>query len=352
MVSALRRSGLPILVTLLVLSSFQSTNASSAAALVPDETADSAKRDDRCLSSREEDRILCQASRLKEASLNQVIAEDETTGLEPEAPSGDRDVWKAAYDQWIVGDKRKRKSRAVNRAIEEAKKKLSDSKHLEKAPEDDVQLPEGGDDELTVITAAARAVSKSDTNSGELLGAIRTIEELCYSGDNGKQMQATGGVSHLLRLANSETKEAALLSIKALATCSQNNPQVFDAAVAENAIPMLLKLAERDETPLRAACLRALLALSDAEKASDAFSEHRDSVVAVVRSGITGGTGVDKRRCKIRTLAFVEQFLVKNRDQWRSIFWEAGLEECGKAALKSEDVDLREGAARMLQLLR
>ena len=320
-------------------------NASSAA--VPRPTRDPSSHKDQCSSHREEDRILCAASRDKEASIKQVINEDETAKLEPEPPSAsDKDVWAAAYEQWITGKNRIGKPKSVSRAIEEALKQHPEAQ----APEEltsDHQLPELDDDELTVITGAVHNISSEAISHDSLKHALEVIEDLCYSGDNGRQLAASGGVQHLLRLAVHEA--TSLLSIKALATCAQNNPAVFDTAADAGAVGVLLGTLDKDHS-IRAASLRALVAIGDSENAMEKMIEERERVIRAVLDSLRL-SGPERRRCVVRALALVER-CVHRDDEWRQHFVSAGIAIEAEKEIKNDDVDIREGAARVLQLLR
>ncbi|PXF46941.1 hypothetical protein BWQ96_03279 [Gracilariopsis chorda] len=300
-----------------------------------------------------EDEVLCEAAKAKRASIQQVVEEDEASREPPETPSADRDVWTAAYEQWIEGKQSAGKPKAVNRALKEAMKRYPDvASPQEKEQQNDFIMPDMDDDELTVITAAVQQISDANVTAERLKLALVTIEELCNSGDNGRQMQAAGGVPHLLRHATSESVELSLLSVRTLATCAQNNPSVFDSAVEEGAVASMLTLADNGNDALRAASLRALVAVADSGKAHEPLQDKKDDVVRIVRESLKKNSGTDGQRCQIRALALVEQCLVRLRDSWKTVFVSGGLIDIAEQALKSDSIDVREGAARVLRMLR
>lgn len=305
--------------------------------------------ENRCSSAREEDRILCQASSEKDASIKQVVEEDETAQLEPEAPSSDQDVWASAYKQWIQGEKPKDAPKSAHKAMLEAMKRHPDAKLPEDAVKKDTELPELEDDELTLITRAAKTIS--DLKAEEVIGSLELIEDLCYSGDNGRQMAAAGGVPHLLRLAHSEA--TSILALKALATCAQNNPAVFDAAVEENAISVLLALHGHTKSVLPE-ILRALVAIADSKQAGPEMLADGDGIASITMDALITEEkeSAVKHRAVRRSLALIESLLVKDVDSWTGRFGKDEFVTQAEKRLKSEDLDIREGAARVLQLLR
>ncbi|KAI0566764.1 Armadillo-like helical domain containing protein [Gracilaria domingensis] len=339
-----------VLVAFIILLLFTHTLASTAAVL-SSASDESSTESLQCKAGEKEDQVLCEASKVKQSSIDQVIEEDEASRGPPETPSAERDPWAAAYEQWIVGKNPTGRAKAVNRALEEAMKRYPDAKKPEDSKED-FELQEADDDELTVITAAVQNISASDATAERLTTALDTIEELCNSGDNGRQMQAAGGVPHLLRHASSVSTHISLLSVRALATCAQNNPTVFDSAVDEGAISFMLRLADNSNDALRAASLRVLVAIADSTKAEEALEKEESEIVRVVHDSLRKESGTDGTRCQIRAFALVEQCLVRYRDTWKQKFVSSGLVKVAEHALRSESVDVREGAARVLRMLR
>ncbi|CAN8075054.1 unnamed protein product [Agarophyton chilense] len=302
-----------------------------------------------CKVGGKETEILCEAAKLKKESMDQVIEEDEVS-RDLQEPPEKPDPWTAAYEQWIVG-KNPAGKKAVSRALEEAIKRYPDAKRP-KANNEGIELPEMGDDELTVMTAAVRSILGSEVAASVLVSALDTIEELCNSGDNGRQMQAAGGVPHLLRHASSASTDVSLLSVRALATCAQNNPIVFDSAVDEGAIPSMLKLAANGNDALRAASLRVLVAVAHSTRAEEVLQKEESDIIRVVFDSLHKNAGTDGTRCQIRALALVEKCLEMSKNTWKRAFASSGLVSIAEQALHSESVDVREGAARVLHMLR
>lgn len=306
---------------------------------------------DQCHASKEEDIVLCEAAKIKQESIQAVIGNDETSGTGSEAPPVSRDVWEAAYNQWILGKETKREPKALNRGLHEAKKRFSEAQ-ASKKDEKEFTMPELEDDELTVIAIAVRNISDTKAEAKDVSFALNTIEDLCSSGDNGRQLQATGGVPHLLRIARSSSLDLSLLSIRTLATCAQNNPVVFNNAVDEGAVEFMLGLTSKSSDAIRAASLRALVAITDSEKAIERLRGEKDKVVDIVKESLKTNLSSDGRRCQIRALALAEKCLLEDGNIWKPLFQESGLVQITQVVLKSEDLDIRESAAKVLSMLR
>lgn len=317
-----------------------------------------------CSSTGEEGHVLCEASRRRDDSINQVIAEDETvrTGQDSTPPSADRagDVWAAAYNQWVEGRGKangEKLPKNVARALDEARKRVGakvDDKEENTA--DSFEMPDLDDDELKRITTAAHTLANKTLAAEEVKMVLDTIDALCGSGDNGRQLEAAGGLPDILRNVFHVDADIAIMALKVLATCSQNNPPVFEAAVSKHAaIDTLLDVAKGAEETLglRAAAMRALVALSVASEASSKFAERGNEFIEVVMQAVGADvSNREGRRCVTRGYALVEQCLIVDLGRWKTGFGKAGLERTATAALKSEDIDIREGAARVLKLLR
>ena len=301
----------------------------------------------RCTSSRDEDRILCDASSAKDASIRQVIAEDETTNSEtPSDPQPD--VWTTAYKQWVQGEAVKQPPKAVYKAMKEALKRHPDAKMPDgnNDSQPDANIPDLDDDELTLITKAVRAIA----GGTGVQTALELIEDLCYSGDNGRQMVAAGGMPHLLKLA--QLPEIDHIALKALATCAQNNPAVFNAAVEAGAIAQLLRLSVEKEA-LIPEILRVLVAVADGNDAVERMHADAASVIALCKNALRGTEedNATSRRAIRRAFALLESLLVKDNSTWREQL-QVHFLKLSEKRLKSTDLDIREGAARVLQLLR
>lgn len=313
-----------------------------------------------CSGNHEEDKILCDAAKIKDESIKKVVEEDEASRIENDTPSSDRaqDVWTTAYDQWI-GKGSKQKTDSINRAINEAQKSNPSTKAKEtlKTGETDKQsldslLLDQDDDELTVITSAVRSLSDKLVTSEIQRNSLSLIEDLCYSGDNGRQVEAMGGVETILKLVSDTDTDVGLKAVKAIATCSQNNPQVFNKAIERDSIPILLQRAVvHDNDEWRASVLRALVALSDGGDANQTLFSEKDKLLSLLFNSF-GTSSPNGRRSRIRALALIEQCLRIDRAKWLQPIQAAGIGNKARDALNSDDVDTREGSARVLKLLR
>lgn len=309
-----------------------------------------------CSSSHPESCVLYKASVLQDASIAQVISEDETAHLETaksSLPTSD-DAWAAAFNRWVNPEASS--SKGAQRALEEARKRFA--KTMDAAHESQQKFVDDlknlDDDEATKITHYAQILAREDLPINDLLDALEEVELLCASGDNGRQMAAVGGIKVLIRLFAHMTVDVARDAMRALASCAQNNPSVFEIAVREKAIDKLVELAmgSREEVGIRAAALRALVALTSENEGMERLWERRGDVAGVVMEVVGNrGAGVNERRCLVRGLALAESCLRWSKD-WKGKFMEVNLVEAAERAIERGDADVREGAARVLQMLR
>lgn len=297
-----------------------------------------------------ESRVLCEASARQEATIAQVIAEDETAHLEQtqEPPSSD-DVWQAAYNQWVnpnPGEK------ATQRALDEARKRYGKEQENNSINAAETNILD--DDEVVKITEYAQTLSKNDLSKEHLLQILEEVDLLCSSGDNGRQMAAVGGIKTLLTISANSVSEVAQEAMRALSSCAQNNPKVYNVAVSEDGIEKLVNqvLGNTDNAALRAAALRALVAISDAEEAALRLRSRKHDIGVIVTQVIAKEPeDKEERRCLIRTLALVERCLIVDKE-WMAEFRKLGLHEKAESAVGSADADVREEAARVLSMLR
>lgn len=308
-----------------------------------------------CRSSNPESHILCEASALQDASVAQVISEDGTAHLEntPSPSQTADDVWTAAYQQWINP---RTTSKSAQRALDEVRKRFGEiPDHGQDSEQNFAEdLESLDDDEATKITHYAQIISSKNVPVKDLLDTLEDVELLCASGDNGRQMAAVGGVKVLVQLFAHAAVGVVSGAMRALASCAQNNPSVFKIAMQENAVDKLVDVAmeSEGEISLRAAALRALVAVMDGSEGAARLWERREDVAAIVREVVGwGGWGMDERRCLIRGLALAEKCLTSNRT-WRDTFGEVKLSEAVEIAIESTDANVREGVARVLQMLR
>lgn len=351
-------------VLLVVLLYSRGVEGSSAAAQVSEYVSSTELKTDECSGIEEEGQVLCEASRRRDDSISQVIAEDESVGInqdsDPPSAQNAGNVWTTAYEQWVKGDgssKGAKLSTGAARALGEAEKRFGaalDSKENDAG--NSFEMPELNDDELTRITAAVHTLAKETLGAEEVNIVLDTIDYLCSSVDNGRQLEAAGGVPHILRNVVNRDTGVSVMALKTLATCAQNNPSVFETAVNKHsAIITLLDISKnaKEALDLRAAALRALVALSVASEALNVFAENKSIFVQVVMDAVgSDGSEREARRCVTRGFAVAEQCLVVDLETWKTVFAKVGLDRSANAALKNVDIDIREGAARVLKLLR
>lgn len=308
-----------------------------------------------CGSSHPESFVLCEASAIEDASVAQVISEDDTALLEntPSPSHTADDVWTTAYNQWISS---RPASKGTQRALEEVRNRFIKTSDNGQASTQSFaeDLESLDDDEATKITHYTQILARQNVAAKDVLDTLEEVELLCASGDNGRQMAAAGGVKVLMRLFAHETVDVVSGAMRALASCAQNNPSVFEVAIREKAVEHLVDIAMKsgEEVSLRAAALRALVAVTDGSGGVAGLWERRADVAAIVREVVSWGeSGVGERRCLIRAFALAEKCLTSNRT-WRDIFREVRLAEAAEVAIGSTDANVREGAARVLQMLR
>lgn len=294
-----------------------------------------------------EDQILNDASQLQQDTAAKTVSED----ISVEHPEETRDAWQAAYDQWVLGKKRdlgERSKRSIELALNSASQPIgkdSDGPVIRTAE----QLPEADDDELTVITQATHSLVNSSLE--ELQYSLNVVYELCSSIDNGRQFEAAGGVRHVIRLMDS-MPDLKLLLLKVLAVCAQNNPAVFETAVREGAIDKVLDSIQDVDTAVRAAALRALRSLADADDSIEFFYKRREDIISLIATAArVDELGTEESRVLTRGFALMEILLIKDATRWSPILIDENIVASGKRMLQSENPDIREGAARVLKLL-
>lgn len=228
------------------------------------------------------------------------------------------------------------------------------------------------DDELKLVMRAAKRLLSRTATEEQIIEALELTMDLCASGDNGRQFATSGGVSGILaRVALVSKQESSLVTslLRALASCCQNNVVVFNTATDAGAIGTISRLAEKmgddgdnDSRNIRAAMLKLLVAVADAHNAADAFWTERKTIVNIMLLGSRIGEDdvghnqprLDSvsRRSLVRTFALADALLRKHARAWKDELIQAGLQSVAKRALDSNDVDVKEGAATLVRLLR
>lgn len=337
-----------------------------------------------CDSGRKEDAIICDANARNKDAVHQVIDEDDTAIISPQVPPSEetQDVWVKAYNQWVTGQKKSdlssSKSDPAQRAIDAARQRRKSGEESSPSPpntsakntasdaKDHIGGSDGGDDELKLITRAAKALIAHNSESvldSHLISTLELVNELCVSGDNGRQFSSTGGLDSILHLLHHRTADNSVTvsALRALATCAQNNSPVFKTAVDAGAISVTAHIGCLSNERSRAAALRVLLALADSPQAPNLFWTARDDITSIIVTSIDTflneahsslKSNVDCRRCQLRSFSLINLCIAANKHQWVPKLREAGILEMATAALKSDDVDVREGAAQTVQFLR
>lgn len=227
------------------------------------------------------------------------------------------------------------------------------------------------DDELKLVTKAAKTLLLKTATETQVSDALALTLDLCASGDNGRQFASAGGISaistRLTELKSSfENSGPISMLLRTLSSCCQNNAVVFNMAIDIGIIHETMEVVatmrgrnDGDAKKIRAAALGVFLAVSDGEKGNDAFWEERETITRILAEAcdvvsdsesISLETSV--RRGIIRAFALVESLLCKHGHNWRGELIKAGLDKVARDALNIDDIDVREGAARIVQELR
>lgn len=296
-----------------------------------------------CVAEKEPtDQVLREVAEVEEEAVRIVVAGDEATQSEDVMAASESrretvsdDVWRAAYAQWAAEGKNGKASGEVNGEVARVGAVM---KRMQ---------------ELLIASADADAEGKERRAAmQEIERGLEEVGELCYSGDNGRQVADVHGVDTLLKLVSQP--DVSRLAAATLATCAQNNPSVFDAAVAGDGVSLLLRLVQNAnaDAESRATALRALVAISDAEAAHVILEEEKSAVVEVVQLVFEAGAGgANENRGIRRAVALAEKCLRKDAIVWGTVFRDAGAVDRFRAAVKWADTDIREGAARVLKLM-
>lgn len=101
------------------------------------------------------------------------------------------------------------------------------------------------------------------------LYALRLLQHVCHGMEAALDLHAFGGLSTIADALDDRNATIRAVAAHALATASQNNPQVQAGAVAAHALPRLVEHAARDDEArdVRASCLFAILSLVENEQA-------------------------------------------------------------------------------------
>lgn len=320
--------------------------------------------------------VLDEAARIRKETAETVVKDDETQRETDEdvdgyVPGKDWEafekVMQNAAKQWVEGDGERKLSAAAQRAVEQVQKRkagaavdgadtaagdkestkttqvtMADIEHLE---------ANAGDSEIVLLTKAlARLAARNETDNDDTaaLSDLELVDYLCHSADNGKHLASIGGVQLLLKLARGGTMIAA---VRALATCAQNNSPVIETAVINDAIGLLVGLA-RGNTEVIATSLRALVALRTGTSVQKRLLERQKEVVVLLQRVLRFDVdGKNERRAILRSLALLEQVLKLNPKMWEPVLEEAGVMKLCAAAMRSDDVDVRESAAGVIKVV-
>lgn len=238
--------------------------------------------------------------------------------------------------------------------------------------DDNIDDDNDDDDELRLVTRAAKRLLSRTATEEQITEALELTMDLCASGDNGRQFATSGGVSGILariELISKQESSLVTLLLRALASCCQNNVVVFNTATEAGVILTISRMAEKigddddnDSRNIRAAMLKLLVAVADAHNAADAFWAEREFIVNIMLHSSRIGKGdvghtqekLDSvsRRSLVRAFALADALLRKHARAWKDELKQAGLGSVAKRMLDSSDVDVKEGAATLVRLLR
>lgn len=216
--------------------------------------------------------------------------------------------------------------------------------------------------EATRIAPGMRTLTSSDTESVEefvhLLSdrrphvrerALLTLEELCHSADNGRDIASHGGLSPVVNALGAQEARVRASAAWALATCAQNNPIVQNKSVELGAVPALARVAARDRSAVaRSRALFALNAVLELDEARVAFEREPAAVPAVRRALMRPAA----TRAVRRALNLAELLVGKNVDVWKTMLEAWDIPPLIERLMREHhDIDVRESAARVIAAL-
>lgn len=334
-----------------------------------------------CDSGTTEDSILCDAHARRQDTIDQIIDEsdDEDTEVSGQAPSSKDadDMWVNAYNQWIKkqasGDKdsasakraleaaRKRHQHLLNQAQDATIQNQTDTNDIDNEvlkPDEkkaEAEAEEEDDDELKLITkSTVQLYAFMNLSDDSIVRNLQLIDDLCVSGDNGRQFAAVNGVRTILDIITHFETHLVITpaALRALASCCQNNAPVAQAATDLHAVAVLADIRESGDVT-RASALKALLTLTDAPAAGDAFWQARDNVLDMIANclKLENVQDANVRRCKVRSLALVHDLIRVDRQRWADLLIDRTL-DAATLAMNSEDEDIKEGAAQVVKSLK
>jgi hypothetical protein len=235
-------------------------------------------------------------------------------------------------------------------------------------------LPEFEGEIVLLERSVAMLRPDKQASDDERIAALETIEDLCHSGDNGRDLHVIGGLALVVSLLNAAPPTVSAMSsvpemaAKVLATCARNNPPVADAATdVLGAVPLLLDRASaHDAAPAaRARALMALASLADAapsaRRACAASDRRAAQLISSVRAALeVQGAGTEENRAALRALALAETVVRAEgstddtSERWRMRMLNSGIVDATRSILESGQEyseDTKEAAARLATVL-
>lgn len=228
-------------------------------------------------------------------------------------------------------------------------RKKAKKARMERDAADFETLSSSTESEFDVLRRNVHLIHAGGGSSGKTVRALRVVEELCHSIDNGRDLQVSGGLSPLLGSLGSRDDAVRASAAWALATCCQNNPPVQNASLGLGAVPRLARMALSDgSTMVRSKALFALNALLELESARLAFEE-LPFAVQVLRKALVDSSDFRATR---RALNLTELLVQKNLDPWKTQLEAWDIPVLIERLMRSHpDSDVRESAARTIAAL-
>lgn len=101
--------------------------------------------------------------------------------------------------------------------------------------------------DIEIITHLVKMLNSSSSNLSEKEHALDELEYYVHQIDNARDLHSIGGLALVVKLINSTEPSLASRATYVLGSAAQSNPQVQQAALKQEALPLLLRLLSKHE---------------------------------------------------------------------------------------------------------
>ncbi|XP_068710184.1 nucleotide exchange factor SIL1-like [Montipora foliosa] len=101
--------------------------------------------------------------------------------------------------------------------------------------------------DIEIITHLVKTLNSSSSNLSEKEHALDELEYYVHQIDNARDLHSIGGLALVVKLMNSTEPSLASRATYVLGSAAQSNPQVQQAALKQEALPLLLRLLSKHE---------------------------------------------------------------------------------------------------------